>query len=219
LAGQVTVPAVRSIVNWSLANPPVVLRHRWDLRHHLVPVAGQSLQGFAVGVGAVTHYRQRIGSAGRDLLLLLTAGVRCEELIDGVAVRDVPGRDRDSRDQLRHGVDRDVGLVPVEGPGLAVMPVPCLSVDRGDDPVLGDLAGDREDPVLTLHNVLPGDQREQLRLVGHHRPERLSFQQGQGGEGIEGIEGIEGNASTNASTRASLAARSSKSHAGLPTVA
>ena len=108
------MPAVRSIVNGSLANPPVVFRHRWDLRHHLVPVAGQSLQGFAVGVAAVTHYRQRIESAGRDLLLLLTAGVRCEELIDGVAVRDVPGRDRDSRDQLRHGVVAMWDLYPLK---------------------------------------------------------------------------------------------------------
>jgi len=64
--------------------------------------------------------------------------------------------------------------------------VPGVLVDGGDDPVLGDLAGDPEHPVLGLLQILADDAGEQLRRLLHRLGQLPPVQQRQAGVGVPG---------------------------------
>ena len=57
-------------------------------------------------------------------------------------------------------------LVAVEAAVVGLVTVPGLDIDRRDDPVLRHSAGDPEDPVVALLDVLARNDREQLGRLG-----------------------------------------------------
>jgi len=108
-----------------------------------------------------------------------------EQVVDEVlrhrGVTDIAGRDGGVGDDLAVRVDRDVPLVAVETAGGGLVAVPGVLVDGGDDPVLGDLAGDPEHPVLGLLQILADDAGEQLRRLLHRLSQLPTVQQRQAG--------------------------------------
>src|SRR5437763_16659387 len=87
-------------------------------------------------------------------LILATAGtvlsrdVVGEQVLGGLCVAGVARGDRGRGDDIRVRVDAEVALVAVESAGSALVPVPGIGIDGGDNPVLGHPPGDRQDSTL-----------------------------------------------------------------------
>ena len=97
-AGQVTVPAARSMAKSPLEKKPFSCAaggRRGDPRHDLEALALEVLEGRAVRVRAV----------GEDLGFVVHSRDRLQQVVDGFAVGDVGRRLSYSVDQLRAGVD------------------------------------------------------------------------------------------------------------------
>src|ERR1019366_1502046 len=97
-------------------------------------------------IGGIAHHGQRPDLPGGDLLRHAAGGVGGDQLVDNVAVSGVACSDAHLSDQLGVRVQRHVRLVPVKGPGPALVTMTSLGVNGRDHPAPGDLTAIRSPP-------------------------------------------------------------------------
>ena len=198
--GHVTVSSSRSMANRSLANRPPGADGGWVRQPELDVVVVEVLLELAGPVGRVAV----------DLRPVIAALVVVEEVVDEVVgdgrVTGVAGRDGRVGDDLAVGIDRDVTLVAVEAAGRGLVAVTGVGIDGGDDPVLGDLAGDAEPAVVAVFEVLADHRRQQLGGLGRPRVELAASSTPRHAQP----------SAASSATSASRAAGSSQSQVGLP---
>ena len=150
-AGQVTVPARRSMVNWSLENRPAALRPGGHFAVTVKPCPRVG-PGGGVSVGRVA-----------DDLGLVPAGV------PGEGDRGpLPGRGHAPRSRVTSSINSESGSTDRCALYRSNRPsVTCARTGPGcpqwRSPVGRGLAGYPEHPVAALPDVLPGDQRHHQR--------------------------------------------------------
>ena len=94
--------------------------------------------------------------------------------------------DHRCRDELGVGIDRDVALVPVEGMVARLVAVAGVGVDRADDPVGRNLAGDSDPPVGSVLEVLAEHRGQQDRRLRERRRHGLALEPGEHGLPVPG---------------------------------
>src|SRR5262249_61707915 len=111
----------------------------------------------AVGFNLVDRVTVAIGVVASCLALSVGGGLGgqiVDEIGGHAGVAGVARRDNGIGDDLAVRVDRDVALVAVKAPGGCLVPMAGLRVHCGDDPVLGDPAGNAQRAVVGGFQVL-----------------------------------------------------------------
>jgi hypothetical protein len=101
------------------------------------------------------------------------------ELVGHVPVAAIGRPDCGVGHDLGIRIGGDVALVAIETPRRSLVAVPCITVNRGDDPVFGDLTDDLERAVIALFEVLADHQSDQLGRLDHLRGQLPSLEHGQ----------------------------------------
>jgi len=101
-----------------------------DLRREPPPCLGEGPPGLAAPVGAISH---RLLDHSGGVRLRLFHQPQRSLVVGGVARQHIR-----RRDQSALGIDRQMRLVPVEAPPLALAPMSHLGIVNGDDAIGAD---------------------------------------------------------------------------------
>ena len=75
-------------------------------------------------------------------------------------------------DDLGIGINRDMALVAIEASGGGLVTMTGIGIDRRDDPVDRDLAGNTERGIATILKVLAQNRGQQLPGLGDRQRQR-----------------------------------------------